>query len=83
VHGQGAPSEDGRIDERFTTGIAHPHFFGHDFMAWRLRCHLASKDIIPRHFVFEEGDGACEPPAESERHVVSGARGDSAAASSE
>jgi hypothetical protein len=44
---------------------------------------LASKDIIPRHFVFEEGDGACEPPAESERHVVSGARGDSAAASSE
>lgn len=89
---QGALSERGRINEAFTTGIAHPNFFGHDFMAWRLRCHLASKDIIPRHLVFAEGHGACEPPVESVQHrdtalkpdkVVNGTRRGSATASSQ
>lgn len=54
--------EGQELDPKLTTGIAHPNFFGHDFMAWRLRCHLAEAEIIPRALVFSEGKGSCEAP---------------------
>ena len=53
--------DEGRRVAATTTGIAHPNIFGHDFIAWRLRCRFAKDSLIKKDNVFESKfGGSCQ-----------------------
>jgi len=57
---QGVLPKKGEMNEYFTTGVAHPNLFGHDYIAWRLRCRFAQDELVPKHMVYSEGKGSCQ-----------------------
>lgn len=57
---QGSLPENGKLSDTLTTGMAHPNIYGHNFMAWRIRCELENDHYLPKGSVFEGGAGACQ-----------------------
>ncbi len=57
---QGVLPEKGRLNPAFTTGVAHPNVFGHNYVAWRFRCRLEKDGILPKGQQYSGGAGSCE-----------------------